>query len=258
MTEKEQLELIEQDWSNIANMKNPTERVQLKAVEEDGNAFFFINEPTEKTQLAFVKRNGELIRYIENPSPRVQKQAIHSASDSIRFIKNPTKETRLLSLSKDPTNIMFFKEPTNQEILKAVSTHINSLDYIIDIPEEIEIPLAKEHFFCLKHMKKPKKETELVAFCTMTKFKAEKDPGEFRWFPRGSLFHSFMIGNKDIFIDRLPAYKKTLENELYFSDFIQFVAANHSSWLVESFEILGPLTKVQQEVWKKVRLQTIV
>ena len=72
MTEREQIDMVEQDGCAIAYIKNPSEAVQLAAVSQKGDAIYYIKNPSEAVQLAAVKQNGDAIDDIKNPSEAVQ------------------------------------------------------------------------------------------------------------------------------------------------------------------------------------------
>ena len=64
MSEKEQLEAVEQNKSIILCIKNSSKQVQLKAMKQNGLAIQYIKDPDKDVQFEAIKQDENIIIYI--------------------------------------------------------------------------------------------------------------------------------------------------------------------------------------------------
>lgn len=93
-TEKEKLDAVKKDYTEIRYIHNPSEEVQLMAVNDIFDmAIHFIKNPIDKVKKVSVEKNPKTIKYIKNPSTEIKLIAIKRDISLIEYINNPSKET---------------------------------------------------------------------------------------------------------------------------------------------------------------------
>ena len=95
-----QIAILEDNWTSIKYIKEPSEQVQFEAVHKNVNYIEYIKKPSKKVKLFVVKQNGFLIKHIIKPSELIQLEAIKTNSLVIQYIERPSKAVQLESVQK--------------------------------------------------------------------------------------------------------------------------------------------------------------
>jgi len=100
MSEKEQIELIQQEPNNLTHIRNPSFKVQKAAISKSPYYIKAINNPSIELLQYAVKLNPVVLSRISNPPVELQLYAVGLDPWNISYIKNPAPAT-IQSLSPE-------------------------------------------------------------------------------------------------------------------------------------------------------------
>lgn len=210
-----------------------TEQEQLEKVKENPCAIITIKNPSEKVQLEAVYRLPSAIQYIKQPSKKVKIAAVTNMGEAIRYIKKPSEEVSIIALKQDGGYIRYIENPSEKLQFIAVQNSMVAID-------------------CIEN---PTRKVQCEAFSILFEYDRVGSlvggAGKELFFYLGT----FQEGN---FFLSLPAYRNELRDIRYFESLLVYLMVYREKWIEKYLKTLTPLTKAQQDIWKKYRLKTLL
>ncbi|PLY08031.1 MAG: hypothetical protein C0625_03535 [Arcobacter sp.] len=146
------------DHIELKNFKEPSPKIELLAVKYLKKPFKYYSNPTKEAQLLAIEKNVNNIFNIKNPSKEVIKKAIE---------KNYRIVTRL-TLNNE---MKLFAIKQNLKVFNLITLDKKSQDYFFkttkfldkDLAHDKKLELLKKYPFCIKYIKNPTEEEQLIA-----------------------------------------------------------------------------------------------
>ncbi len=168
---KSQMQLIQNQPSLLAWIKNPDKEIQLAAIKKDSTAIRFIKNPDKEVQLAAIKKDSTTIRFIKKPDEDIKRIAFQKNLANIRYIKNPDEDMQLAAVTHYGKFIRYIKNPTKKVQLKAVQNISyckkgmdHPLKYISNPSEETILTAIIFCSYAIDYVSNPSKKAKILAF----------------------------------------------------------------------------------------------
>jgi len=105
---------LDEDYTLLRFISNPSEELQLKAVKQYGRAIALIKDPSEQVQLEAIETYALSIRYIKSPSEKAQLKAVNKNINAIVDIKEPSEAVQIAAVTQNPKVIKYILHPTDK------------------------------------------------------------------------------------------------------------------------------------------------
>lgn len=205
-----------------------------KGLRNDPNFINYVKNPSIEMQRYVIHENPFLFPYIDNPDYEIKKEVLQIKGRVIENMIDPTKELQILAVTNNPNVITFIKNPCEEAQMIAIEKKIVLYAFIENSTKKV----ALEAFLYYSKQKLSEWEFE----------KDKEDP----------LFYALEKEDKKKFFEVVGDYKKELQHNSYFQSLCQYLATFHKDWVEAFLQVMSPLTKEQENIWKQIRLKTIL
>ena len=124
------IEAVNNGWSNLNYIKNPSYNVIKLAIEQRGWAIRYVKEPSEELQLLAVMRDYDSIKYIKEPYESVQEAAVNISYDALRYINSPCYKAEVAAIKNNEAAVKFITDLNKDKILNFLKVNILVIRYI--------------------------------------------------------------------------------------------------------------------------------